>query len=320
MSNYDAGHYFLTMLAPIRQGNVPLMPGEIGKSHVIAVRKALFGMATARQDSANISSPLDSPFSRVAGVHFARLFVLEDVRFNGRAPTNAVMNLLKGADLVQPDAVDHLPQGWLVMVLDMDAPDGSEASLRAATDRMWHAMEPELRAIFRHCEGFADDPETDAAAWFDYVRRCQVTTTMPFNDYWTEAPPPAPLARILWTAAGLIGALAIGLPLAGLWPVATGWLLLAAPLSFALFAVATILWLGTRPFPAAPDSDLDSILKALHVQDGFARFARDMQGSPPQDIHAAFTRFVAQVEPSRLDGPRQEPGRLPERLAQRGPA
>lgn len=314
MSNHDAGHYFLTMLAPIRQGSAPPRPNEIGKSHVIELRHKLFNLATARQDGADLTSP----FSRVEGVHFARLFVLEDVRFNGRAPTNAIMNLLKGADLVQPGAVDHLPQGWLVMVLDMDAADGSDHSLRAMTDRMWQVMGKELRALFGHCEGFTDDAGSDASMWFDYVRRCQVTTTMPFNDYWTGDPPPSPLARILWTAAGMIGALAIGLPLAGLWPIANGWLLLAAPLAFILVAVATILWLGTRPFPAAPDSDLASILKALHVQDAFARFARDMQGSPPEDIQTAFARFTAKVEPSRLDGPRQEPGRLPERLVRGG--
>jgi hypothetical protein len=62
-----------------------------------------------------------------------------------------------------------------------------------------------------------------------------------------------------------------------------------------------VLWLGSRPFPTAPDSDLKSILKALYLQPRFLRFAIDMQGKDDAAIHAAFGRFVDDNTPNKLD-------------------
>ena len=48
-------------------------------------------------------------------------------------------------------------------------------------------MEPELRAIFRHCHGFTEGRRTgeDFAA---YLAKGQIETTMSFNDYWIDPP------------------------------------------------------------------------------------------------------------------------------------
>jgi len=310
MSNYDAGHYFLTVFAPIRTHH-PTIGTDIGSSHTIDLRRELFLLPTARQDSASRDTALDSPFAKVPGVHFARFFVLDQLPYNGRRPSNAVYNLLRGVDLVKQQAVDHLESAWLIMVIDMDAPDGTEASLRACTDRLWQGMEPELRRIFGHCFGFDATNIKGPDDWFDYVRRCQVTTTMPFNDYWTEAPPKAPLARLMLASATLITITAAGGAWLGFWPFGWGSLAACAVGLWLVSVVGLILKLGTTPFPAAPDSDLASILKALYVQDRFNRLAMAQQGKTPEDLHRAFGDFIASHQPANLAGPTQPPGRLP---------
>lgn len=320
MSNYDAGHYFLTVFAPIRTHH-PTIGTDIGSSHTIDLRRELFLLPTARQDSASRDSTLDSPFAKVPGVHFARFFVLDQLPYNGRRPSNAVYNLLRGVDLVRQQAVDHLETAWLVMVIDMDAPDGSEASLRACADRLWQGMEPELRRIFGHCFGFDAASIQGPDDWFAYLRRCQITTTMPFNDYWTEAPPKAPLARLMLSAGALIAVAGAGALWLGLWPFGWGSLVAFAVGLWLVCVVGLILKLGTTPFPAAPDSDLGSVLKALYVQDRFNRFALAQQGQTPEVLHRAFGAFIAAHQPANLAGPTQPPGRLPvtDRSAPKGP-
>jgi hypothetical protein len=311
MSNYDAGHYFLTVLAPVRKGH-PQGRRHTDSSHVIALRRDLIAMPTARQDAASRNSPLDSPFARVPGIHFARFFILDDLPYNGRRPSNAVYDLIMRVDLVQQQAVDHLENAWLAMVIDMDAPDGSEASLRACTDRLWQGMEAEFRRIFGHCIGFDDAAIRGPADWFAYLRRCQVTTTMPYNDYWTDAPPPSPLVRLMTVAGALIAMGAGGALALGFWPL--GWISLVA-LAFVLWLLTTVgivLKLGTTPFPPAPDSDLASILKALYVQNRFTRFAMAQQGQDPEALHSAFGAFVAICQPSTIAEPTQPAGRLAE--------
>ena len=305
MSNYDAGHYFLTVLAPIRQQN----PANNDVSHIVQLRLDLRALPTARQDAATRHAAEDSPFARVPGIHFARFFILDQLIYNGRRPTNAVLNLLRQVDLVRPERVDQFQNAWLVMTLDMDAPDGSPASLRQASDRLWQGMRPELCRIFGHCLGF--ETVTDADSWFAYLQRAQVTTTMPFNDYWAEDPPPAPLLRYMAGAALGIVALAVGVVWTGAW--SQGWLGLAglAAFGFVVATVGLVLKLGTTPFPAAPDSDLASVLKALYLQHEFTRFVMARQGADPAALHQAFGAFLAAHAPGNVAAPTQPPGRLP---------
>ena len=65
---------------------------------------------------------------------------------------------------------------------------------------------------------------------------------------------------------------------------------------------------GRKPFPAAPDSDLKSVLKSLHVQQRFAIFAGKAQGLEPAALHSAFGKFLADVRPEDLESPTQAPG------------
>jgi hypothetical protein len=256
-------------------------------------------------------APQLSAFARVPGVHFARVFILDQLTYNGRRPTNAVVNLLRNINLVRPERIDQFEHAWLVMALDMDAPDGSEASLRACSDNLWHGMEPELRRIFGHCLEFDDKLIRNAADWFAYLRRCQVTTTMPFNDYWTGAPPPSPLVRDISVAAGAIGGLAVAAIVSGFWPFGWFGLLASALLLWVLAIIGLVLRLGTTPFPAAPDSDLASVLKALHIQQRFSRLALAQRGADAASLHRAFGDFITAERPLDLSGPTQPAGCLP---------
>ncbi len=147
MANYDAGHYFLTMLMPVRtQGFVE--NGQARRSHLQALRTKLAMMPTARQDPPSERSTFNSPFARIAGTHFAHFFIIDGPRYNGRRPSNAILDLITNKQLTIPQKVDKLSNPFLVLVIDFDARDGSESSLRAYTDSMWDFMQPELDMLF----------------------------------------------------------------------------------------------------------------------------------------------------------------------------
>ncbi len=72
---------------------------------------------------------------------------------------------------------------------------------------------------------------------------------------------------------------------------------------------------GARPFPATPDSNLPTVLKALHLQRAFTRFAIDNQmeatggnTASPQGLYDDFGKFIADNKPNDLSGPTQPPG------------
>ncbi len=82
MPNYDAGHYFLTALAPICIGSI-MVDGQSHLHHQL-VRRALAFMPTGERTIASAGKGTDNPFARNSRTHFARFAVLDDVIFNGR--------------------------------------------------------------------------------------------------------------------------------------------------------------------------------------------------------------------------------------------
>jgi hypothetical protein len=174
-------------------------------------------------------------------------------------------------------------------------------------------MGQELREIFVFCEGF-EPKVTDAASFAAYIARCQLETTMSFNDYYAETPtlPAWPGKKFLW--AGIASLLVLGLGLLGLFMplVIVGVVALVAVI---LAAYASIMAAGGKPFPSAPDSDLPSVLKALHLQRTFTRFAIDSQmqaagtdAASAQRLYDDFAAFVAANKPNDIGAPTQAPG------------
>jgi hypothetical protein len=285
------------------------------------VRDALAVLPTARQSPATQALPADSPFARCRKTHFARLAVIDDVLFNGRAPSDAIFN---PGNRTIPGPVDQLPCPYLLFVLDFDAPNGTEDEVREYLRDIWSLMEGDLSPVFTNCFRYAETV-TSADSFANYVIDHQVETTMPFNDYWPGlAPLPAlsvgvllltivaiavltgfALYWLLWQA-GLTGSIAWSRYSAEMIGIVL--LSLAAGLAAAYWLIMTR---GHKAFPAAPNSDLKSILKALHLQRQLISFMIRNQGGTAAQLHAAFDAFLKSVQVNDTDAPSQAPGTIP---------
>lgn len=311
MPSFDGGHYFLTALIPVRT-DLKEVRGGVPTSHADALRTALTTLPTALQTPACIRMGLNSPFARNDRTHFTRLVVIEDVMYNGRDPQDALLTAIKGPNPVIPQPVDHLNCPFLMWSVDFDprnaAGEGEPASYLR---ELWGQMEPELRAVFGNCLGF--DQVADADGFARYIIRCQLETTMPFNDYWITAPPLPSLSIAVLAGPAILAAVALVVGLAG-W--AFGWDLgpwlagigAVGLVGGLIYAYALIMRRGAQPFPAAPNSDLRSVLKALYLQRHFTDFIIDQQGKDATTLHLAFGAFLAQHRPADLAGPTQPPG------------
>jgi hypothetical protein len=310
MPNIDGGHYFLSLLAPVRLGETQLPDGRL-TTHSHILREELSTLPTAQQSQVSIATGLNSPFARCTRTHFLRLVVIDQPMFNGRDPANPLLNAAKKVDPLVHQKFDVLSRPWLLLAADFDRrPDEPDNGLASWAEGLWRLSEPEMRAIFGHCHGF--EQVESAAAFADFVRRCQVETTMSFNDYWPGRPP-LKAESIKRVAIGAL-ALAAGVT-ALLWallrPESLWWLLPLALVGLAAGVGAAIwrLWsVGKKPFPPAPDSDLPSVLKALHVQQRLGFFAEAVQGMEPQALHRSFGEWLAEVRPADVAQPTQPPG------------
>ena len=314
MPNRDGGHYFLTALTPIHADPCEGVQGMI-TSPTAAVREVLATLPTAAQSEASIGGGQSGPFTRCQRTHLARFVVIDQPAFNGRPPGNTLIDAARKTDLLAPGPVDTLTRSWVLFAADFDPDDGPADGLHTYLAGLWDVMSEELNAIYSHCYDFTDSVR-DRDDFARYIIRCQVETTMPFNDY-GAAPPVLPTLPVKSMIAGtvlfVLAAAAVGAWAGsgrGVWP------LIQSVLLAGLLAVAIALWIvyrlvvarGKRPFPTAPDSDLRSVLKALFLQQQFARFAIAQQGASPEALHAAFGAFAATHRPADIAAPTQMPG------------
>ncbi len=318
MPDFDGGHYFLTALLPVKLGAVE-QPAGVFTSHVHTLRDVLAYVPPALQSRANEHRGVNSPFAHSRRTHFARLVVIADVAFNGRVGKDSIGDALRSTDLLLPQPVDQLPSPYLLFVADFDAADGSDAEVEAYLHELWTAMEPDWRLILAHCHGFPDNP--GAYEFVRGLRRCQVETTMPFNDYWRTLPDLKALTIPLPAVVGPVAAAGLVL-LAGIVGILVAairhtekhlwaWLILAGLLGV-IGGVAHALWKirehAQKPLPGAPGNDLPSVLKSLYLQQHFVRFAIDNQGASPAALHAAFGAFIGTHRPDDPVAPTQPAG------------
>ena len=310
MPNFDTGTLFFTGMFPVDLRPTRRTDGSI-TSHSHLLREVL---ASLPNYSPEDRAALPSPFSRDSRTHFARLAIIDDPAFEGRVSGDTL--LTGGGDPQVHQPVDHLSRSWLIFVADADAEEGGDAWRDIWARGLWEVMEPELRAIFRHCLGFRKvETGEDFAA---YLAKGQIETTMSFHDYWIDPPnlPNLTMGRIKATL--LLPTLLLPAAVAWWrWPL-HGWdfllIFLALLLGLLLGAWLTIRSInsrGAKSWPAGPDADLPSVLKSLHVQREFTRFAIANQVSAPADLHSAFGRFIEEVRPSDLEGPTQKAGVVP---------
>jgi hypothetical protein len=258
--------------------------------------------------------------------------VIDDVAYPGRLSDNTLVAAAKGETLTNAQPQDNLSCAFLVFVVDFDAASGDDSERDSYLSELWNVMGADLANIFQFCHSFN---ATDGKSFAAYIAKCQLETTMSFNDYYAVVPklPAWPAAvygiavgiSALVVLAGLVGVVSalIGslfTPTPPSWLKCSSWVSLAGLLALVISVVVayvTVIAAGKKPFPAASDSDLKSVLKSLYVQRAFTRFVIDNQvlavGTDKDDasarqLHDAFKAFVAANKPDDLDGPTQAPG------------
>jgi len=312
MPNVDGGHYFLTVLAPVK---IDHSKTDVPRSRVDSLMEILETIPTAQQTPASRASGLVSPLARNRRTHFSRFTVIDDVMYNGRDPQDAILASIAGTNPVIPRPVDDLPRPYLLWTVDFDHPSATDDPTEYLKE-LWGDCEAMLRAIFEHCYGFSkvDDADSFAA----YIIRCRLETTMSFNDYW-RFPPPLPTMSYATLLPPLVatGVFTVAWLAAQFMDAAFGpwWLMLPitlAALAFSVwYAYRGVMRAGAKPFATAPASDLPSVLKALYLQREFTQFVQDHQDAAPETLHAAFGEFIAAHKPRDLAGPTQSPGIVP---------
>jgi hypothetical protein len=307
MPTIDGGHIFLTLLAPVKLGETSHPQGQITTySHLL--REELANLPTAAQSPVSVSTEIPSPFSRCTRTHFLRMFVIDQPMFNGRDPANPLVNAAMQVDPLVHQKFDVLSRPWLALAADIDRRPGEpDEGVASWAEGLWTRCEAEMRAVFSHCHGF--DGVSSPAAFAAYVKRCQIETTMSFNDYWPGRPPLKGFTLKGLVVRALAPAL---LAVAALLLLGAGWWALLGILPGLALGIGLVLWLlwsrGKKPYPPSPDSDLPSVLKALHVQQRFAFFAEAVQGMDADALHHSFGQFLADVRPEDVSGPTQAPG------------
>lgn len=257
-TSFDGGHYFLTLLIPVQNQTLVKHYG-IECSAVQRLRDVLATLPTALQSKATRAIGLNSPFARNCRTHLARLVVINDVQYNGREGEDAVLGAIKQTSLVTPQAQDRLSCPFLLFAADFDAADGSEATVRGYLTELWRTMEPELRAVLENCYGYTRI--RDAESFCDYALACEVETTMPFNDYWANAPELPNRIPGLLKRAALIAAAALvaSLVLVHASSIVTG------ALAYAVGAATGWLFHRARAGTQPPPSGLRSAVPAMIV-------------------------------------------------------
>jgi hypothetical protein len=330
MPTFDGGHYFLSALVPIRTDTMD--DGLAKTSPVHALRKRLDTLPPAAQTPACHGQ--QSPFARNTRNHFARFVVIDDVAYNGREPGSKFWSLFDNLTVAQPQ--DHLSCPFLFFAVEFDAKSGADGERDSYLAELWKTMGHELRDIFRFCQGF-EGRVKDEISFAKYIADCQLETTMSFNDYYVgplDTLLIKPAQKHLWLVGAGAAVIALGL-IAALYLIGTGlfaqswvspfWhavilalLCIIALGIVAIAAYAAVMVAGSRPFPTAPDSNLPTVLKALHLQRAFTRFAIDSQtqafgadAASAQKLYDDFATFIADNKPNDLAGPTQQPGVIP---------
>jgi len=141
MANQSGKAYGLTVLCPLRSDS------HEKESFSVAIRARLRAL------------PLDenSPLARVPNTYLCRLFVLDDVPYQG-----------------EPARSERLKSKYLVFACEL------HGQLEMYLQGMWKNAEDTIKSIWEYCLGFNDDVR-DADTFTRYIKKCQVTTTFYFN-------------------------------------------------------------------------------------------------------------------------------------------
>ncbi len=148
------------------------MPNRSGKAYGLTVLCPLLRTSSQNQSAAALvraqlrAQPLDedSPLARVPNTYLCRLFVLDDVIYQGA-----------------PSQLEHLKSQYLVFVAEI------HGEPRPYLEGLWQHAQQFVCDVWAYCIGFKASVH-DAASFVRYIERCQVETTFYFNGS-TDDPP-----------------------------------------------------------------------------------------------------------------------------------
>jgi hypothetical protein len=140
MPNKSGRAYGLTTLCPIRNDS------HQDQSSAAIIR--------ARLRALEIDE--NSPMARVPNTYLCRMFVLDDVLYQG-----------------QPAHAEQLKSKYLVFVAEL------HGELRPYLQGMWQNAQAMIDQIWEHCVGFQN--VHNANDFIHYIEKCQVETTFYFN-------------------------------------------------------------------------------------------------------------------------------------------
>jgi hypothetical protein len=147
MPNENGRAYGLSALCPL------LPDDQRDQSYATIIRERL----------RNLEVDENSPMARVNNTYLCRLFVLDDVFFQGT-----------------PAQEDHLKNKYLVIIADLHGP------LQPYLEGMWNNAQQMIRKIWEYCVEFAG--VASAGDFVRYIERCQVETTFYFNGSNDDSP------------------------------------------------------------------------------------------------------------------------------------
>jgi hypothetical protein len=142
MSNYYEAFYGYT-------GLFPILDDTEDQAHKVALRKQL----------ADLGFGPGSLFSRAGLVHGARLFIIDDVVYNGH-----------------PTPEEHLQYSYLLLSMTFDG------ELAPLAERIAAAGSSEWQDVFSHCHGFNRNAAHTGLSVLEYLKKGQITTSFLYVD------------------------------------------------------------------------------------------------------------------------------------------
>ena len=143
MANNAGKAYGLTVLSPIKRG------GKGDQSFKSLTREYLQELQMDKSDE-------KSPMAKVPNTYLCRFFLLANVNYQGK-----------------PAELDSLKSPYLVFVAEIHG--DRDTYLRG----MWTHATQMIQDIWEHCVGFGRVSSADD--FIEYVKKCQVKTTLYFN-------------------------------------------------------------------------------------------------------------------------------------------
>jgi hypothetical protein len=163
MGNVSNNAYALTVLSPIRPGNL----GETAFSDEVRYRLQCLGRNEA------------SPMAKVPQTYLCRYFVLDDVYHQSLPGADFGETLADAAatfsDRFRRAALpreDHLKSKYLVFCCNLHG--NPDAYLRG----MWNAISDDIKRMWEFCYGF--DTVVDADTFVAYIKKCQLRASLFF--------------------------------------------------------------------------------------------------------------------------------------------